>query len=259
MSKKVSLIVMLVVIALLVGIVTWTIIAKLENGEIKLSRAYFKGVVVNAYGTGAIVKVEEGESIRRSGDLVSISAKGENLQIGDYVQVTYDGDVMESYPLQVKTLEVKILNSDKVASMYTTILEHIWKEDNALNHEAKFISIDFSKFLRPWDESEKKENETFPAIKERTKQIIIEYAQRYHETIKTESFEQLKAQGFFHEDTMSLEGVLIYITDIEELTENKAVISVTKYRSGLGAIFPKYELNYKDGKWEIKVLEMAIS
>ena len=58
---------------------------------------------------------------------------------------------------------------------------------------------------------------------------------------------------------MSLSGVLIYIQEVEEISEDKAVVSIVKYRSGLGAIFPKYELIFKNGKWEIETLSMGIS
>lgn len=59
---------------------------------------------------------------------------------------------------------------------------------------------------------------------------------KYHTDIKSYSFEELKENGLFN-----------------------AIITVGKYRSGLGAIFPKYKLTYQNNMWEIEILSMAIS
>ncbi len=56
----------------------------------------------------------------------------------------------------------------------------------------------------------------------------------------------------------TLDGALLSI-NLEEYSENKAVIEATSWFGNLGAVFPKYEAKYKNGEWQLEVLSMAIS
>ncbi len=68
----------------------------------------FIGVIEEIDGNNAIVIPNEGEEIRASGDKVSIVlADNHEFVIGNEVSVFYDGDIMESYPLQVNTILVE--------------------------------------------------------------------------------------------------------------------------------------------------------
>lgn len=68
----------------------------------------FIGVIEEIDGNNAIVLPNEGEEIRASGDKVSIVlADNHEFVVGDKVSVFYDGDIMESYPLQVNTVLVE--------------------------------------------------------------------------------------------------------------------------------------------------------
>ena len=73
--------------------------------------------------------------------------------------------------------------------------------------------------------------------------------------------DELKEQGYNKGDEtfITLEGALFRILEIEKLEENKAVIWFQSFHTGLGAVMPKYELKYRNGEWEIKVKEMAVS
>ncbi|HEX9061453.1 MAG TPA: hypothetical protein VF941_14830, partial [Clostridia bacterium] len=46
---------------------------------------------------------------------------------------------------------------------------------------------------------------------------------------------------------------------VEEFKGDEAVVEATSWFGNLGAVYPKYKAVYKDGKWELKVLSMAIS
>ena len=63
----------------------------------------FVGTIREIHGTGAVVEVDEGFSIRSSGDRVSVSLEEDaaRARVGDRVRVTYCGAVMETYPLQL--------------------------------------------------------------------------------------------------------------------------------------------------------------
>lgn len=73
----------------------------------------FKGTIKEINGSQAIVTVDEGENIRRSGDLVEVDLsknKDTEFKLGDRVKVGYDGSVMEKYPLGIKTIYVELLD-----------------------------------------------------------------------------------------------------------------------------------------------------
>ena len=68
---------------------------------------HFTGTVLEVSEHSVLVEADEGEDIRRSGDLVSVSLDIEyedgksTYHVGDRVTVYYNGDVAESDPLQV--------------------------------------------------------------------------------------------------------------------------------------------------------------
>lgn len=71
----------------------------------------FEGVIASIDGLSAIVTPNEGEEIRKSGDKVSVYF-GDNeavkkFNVGDKITVTYDGDIMESYPLQINLISIE--------------------------------------------------------------------------------------------------------------------------------------------------------
>jgi hypothetical protein len=56
----------------------------------------------------------------------------------------------------------------------------------------------------------------------------------------------------------SINGTLLSI-ELEKYTKNKATITGVSWFGNLGAVFPTYEATYKNGKWELKLIRMAIS
>src|SRR5690554_4504702 len=82
----------------------------LSGCEETVSEAVFEGTVVVAEAGESILIVEphEGESIRRSGTLVSLSVPEDHAyEVGDTVRVTHEGQVMESHPLQINLLSIE--------------------------------------------------------------------------------------------------------------------------------------------------------
>lgn len=72
----------------------------------------FDGTIEEINGDSVLVAIDAGE-ILRSGDKVTVdlsSASDEIFEIGDKVQVEYDGMIQESYPLQVNTLSIQKLD-----------------------------------------------------------------------------------------------------------------------------------------------------
>lgn len=137
----------------------------------------------------------------------------------------------------------------KVEKMYQAIIDDLMNTDTALSSDAKYLALDLNSFVG-LDKN---------ALPESAKNNLLDYCKKYNGDVKYASFADLKAQGLFNEETMSLEGVLIYATKVDVVSENKVVISAAKYRSGLGAIFLTYEAKYTNGEWKLEVTEFAIS
>ncbi|HYE11759.1 MAG TPA: hypothetical protein VEF53_16460, partial [Patescibacteria group bacterium] len=56
----------------------------------------------------------------------------------------------------------------------------------------------------------------------------------------------------------SINGTLLSI-ELEKYSKSKATITGVSWFGNLGAVFPTYEATYKNGKWELKLIRMAIS
>lgn len=70
----------------------------------------FRGRVVEVGNTFIIVEPFAGESIIKSSDKVSVSIIDSKVKynLGDIVKVTYTGEVMESYPVQINEISIEI-------------------------------------------------------------------------------------------------------------------------------------------------------
>lgn len=147
--------------------------------------------------------------------------------------------------------------SEKIVAMYKTIIDKLMENRNALYTTDQYISLDVESLKAPALEN----GTEYLALTEEQKDELLKYCKKYHEKVKDLSMEELQQQGFNkgEETFISLEGALWRVIKIEKLTENKAVIWFQSFHTGLGAIMPKYELKYRNGKWEITSKEMAIS
>lgn len=56
----------------------------------------------------------------------------------------------------------------------------------------------------------------------------------------------------------SINGTLLSVR-VEELSDNKAIIEATSWFGNLGAVFPKYKATYKNDKWNLELISMAVS
>ncbi|MEK3934953.1 DUF3221 domain-containing protein [Sporosarcina sp. FSL W7-1349] len=91
-------------------VIGFVLIALLAACDRKEETFTFTGMIQDSRGHSALVLVDEGESILRSGSEVTINLsvnKEETFENGDRVEVTYNGEVMESSPLQIKTISVE--------------------------------------------------------------------------------------------------------------------------------------------------------
>lgn len=207
------------------------------------------------------IEPEQNEEIRKSADKIVVYLKedgGNVYEPGTRVKVTYTGDIKETYPVQVDCISIEEIEN-KTVNMYKKILEDLIKQDSALNTDAKFIAIDFENFLAYHKDGYSKEDQ-LRSLSQNEKQALLDFCKQYNENVIEASFEQLKEQGHFNEETMSLEGILITVNKTETIKENNAILRMSKYRSALGAIMPKYELDLiNDYYWNLKIIDTMIS
>lgn len=207
-----------------------------------------------------IVQPDENEVIRKSSDKISVVLKeydGNAYDPGTKIKVTYNREIMETYPARVKAVRIKEIEN-KTINMYKVIFNKLMEDDSALNEDAKFIAIDFENFSAY--RKDKIEGGYSRPLTENERKTLIDFLKQYNENVMEANFEQLKEQGYYDEETYSLDGLLISMEKIETIKENKAVLRICKYRSALGAVMPKYELNLINGYyWNLKTIDIIIS
>lgn len=66
------------------------------------------------------------------------------------------------------------------------------------------------------------------------------------------TFEELKEKGFYNQETMSLDGVLLSIEKVNFKSNDNVLIEGSKSHSSLGAVGVEITVHYKGVKWQIK-------
>lgn len=148
---------------------------------------------------------------------------------------------------------------NRYTQMYLDLLDDIMQKDEALAFEAEFISLDVASLDKEYMDPELKGTTRVFDISDGDEGVLLAHLKQYHDDVRPNSFEELKEQGEFNEETFALDGVLIGVTNIEVVGEDDYIITMKKYRGGLAAIFPRYSVKYVEGTWNIKVMDMAIS
>lgn len=257
-----------------------SILVRREEYDDNVAKISFKGTIIastgifeqehyvkedkNAGKIHLLIEPDEGESVRNSSDKISITIEndqGESWDPGTKVEVICTDKILETYPTQMDCVSIKTIGANKTVEMYKKIIDELINTDEALNEKAQYIAIDLENFLTFRIDEKDAKGGFARGLSKNEKQEIIEYIQsQYQKEVKVASMKQLEEQGFVDKQTGGIEGIAIYIEQIQELTNDKVVISMAKYRSGLGAIFPTYELTYQqENGWLIKTLKMAIS
>lgn len=96
----------------------------------------FFGKVVEAEILYIIVEPNEGEDIRNSSDKISIGLGEQNdalYEVGTNVKITYDGNIKESYPAQIKATKIEVKSAEN--------FEIIFKERQLIESYNKVYAI----------------------------------------------------------------------------------------------------------------------
>ncbi len=81
----------------------------------------FSGKVIESIANCIIVEPNEDEEERKTADKISISLGKYNdalYEVGTNVKITYDGNIMESYPAQIKATKVEIKSADNFEILF---------------------------------------------------------------------------------------------------------------------------------------------
>jgi uncharacterized protein YceK len=231
-----------------------------DNNEDEDSKVTFKAEVIEA-GDSLLVTPDKESNEFKSSDKISVGItelilkglKGEDITLqdlkpGDILEITYNGVIMESYPAQIRSSDIKVVGHNNLIDGYLAMIDDIWNEDSGLNSEIEMITVDTTGWIDLTDIE---------------KEIILaSMKEAYGFEITVGTFDELADQGIIDKENLYFEnGVHIVISDISyhEKSE-KITYSVSKWRSGLGAVGSdgsKAEL--KDGKWIITKGSMWIS
>lgn len=172
----------------------------------------------------------------------------EELKPGDYLEITYDGIIAESYPAQINAAEIQKTGHNQLLDGYLAIIDDIWQEDAGLNGDIEMIALDTTGWI---------------SVSNIEKEIIFaKLKEAYGYEIIEGTFDELSEQGLIDKDNLYFpKGVQITISDMTyDADKVKITCAIKKWRSGDGAIgSDDVTAKCKDGKWEITKDGMWIS
>ena len=91
------------------------------DNEQSQEEQFFYGRVVEATASYIIVEPNEDEDIRKSADTISISLGEYNdalYEVGTNVKITYNGEIMETYPAQVKATKIELKSAENFEILF---------------------------------------------------------------------------------------------------------------------------------------------
>ena len=209
----------------------------------------FEATVIDDDGIPLVTPVE-GSSELRSADKISVSIKTDNTSVyepGDLIRITYDGRIAESYPAQIWASKIEVIGRNMIMDGYFQIIDDIYNEDIALNDGITMLAVDTSQWKR---------------LSSAEKDILIKIlGDQYDLEIIEGTREELCEMGLIDEEELYFkEGILIEIRDLDyKESTNTLSATISKWRSGEGAIGWDVKASYKDEAWEISRDGMWIS
>lgn len=200
--------------------------------------------------SGLLVTPIEGSDELKSSDKIYVSlssSKGQENKTsgqtgykpGDIIKITYNGLIAESYPAQITAREIELIGRNILIDGYKVIVDDIYLEDTALNEGITMIAFDTSSWIGL---SNAEKEIFFNLIKEQFDLDVIEATS-----------DEIKEMDLIDEEGLYFkEGILIEIKDMEYVKESRELnASISKWRSGDGAIGWTVQATNKDGQWWI--------
>lgn len=132
---------------------------------------------------------------------------------------------------------------EHLVEIYSTAVYTMLENDKALNHNSKFLSLDM---------------DHLPDLTEQDKEDILRNIQeKYKMETMNASFEELKEKGLFNTNTVSLEGVLLRIDNVDIVNSHEVLFAGSKFKSGLGAFDCKLIVHFESKEWRVKEFKIT--
>lgn len=161
----------------------------------------------------------------------------EALLPGMIVEAVCDEAVLETWPaqLQAHSVTVKERQPDYY-SLYDQILEDIFAQDEALNSSAVYFGFDFT---------------GVDALRENEKLLLAWNFSTAHSAEPLQgTIQELMDEGYIDEENLYWEDGVHFTIKEEKVEQSTVTFSVTKWRSGLGAIgYTNTASQDKHGEW----------
>jgi hypothetical protein len=122
-----------------------------------------------------------------------------------------------------------------MGELYSLALDAYIPIDEGLNGGMEYIAIDMSNF-KDLDDTDKEQ--------------ILQHFDKYNVKVMEATYEELKAEGLYDQQTSVLKGVLLRV-EKTEISNKKIIVEGSKYRAGNGAIGTKVIVEYKNDKWQV--------
>ncbi|MEH7247931.1 DUF3221 domain-containing protein [Neobacillus niacini] len=101
----------IIVLLTIVGCSNSTDRSEEKNNDIKTENSSFVGIIKKINGNSAIVSAKVFEGNPEGDVFVDLFVNNdETFQVGDKVKVGFDGTIKESYPAQINTLSVELVD-----------------------------------------------------------------------------------------------------------------------------------------------------
>lgn len=127
--------------------------------------------------------------------------------------------------------------AEHLEGAYSLALKLMMETDPGLNQSMDYIAVDMETF------------ELDTGDKER---ILRSLETKYGVDAMDASFEELKAQGLFEEESGSLDGILLTIEEMESNFNGSVTFNGAKMKSGLGAVGVQSTLKFDGSRWIIE-------
>ncbi len=124
--------------------------------------------------------------------------------------------------------------------IYSAALDAIMPLEDSLNQNMTYIAIDTDTLVDATDEDIAN---------------IIDHLTKYNVEVIEASFDTLKSKDMV-KDGNTLEGVLLKISSVKIISEDKIEIIGSKYKSGIAAVGVKCELINDAGEWIVESSEI---
>jgi hypothetical protein len=223
------------------------------------SNIVFKAEVIEI-GNSLLIAPDQESNEYKSSDKISVSLNDtkllnsedkeitkEEIKVGDIIEVTYNGVIMESYPAQINASSIKVVDHNIVIDGYLAIIDDLYQEDEALNSEIKQIAFDTTDWIELTDIQKE--------------MLFAKVNEMYGYEVIEGTYDELAEEGVIDKENLLFQdGILITLSNMQyNEKKNELTCDTKKWRSGKGAIGANVTAQFDGTNWNIKKDGMWIS